>query len=444
MKLILHRYLVYLVFLTCGFLLTACGGGSETEVEENTYFKADEEQGGLNLAPGMQAYVIAEDIGKGRHLAVNEQGDIYLKLREPHEKGGIVALRDTDGDGRADEIEYFGDYGGTGMAFYNGFLYASNDSTVFRYSFEGTSLLPINATSPDTIVSGFNSQTSHASKSITFDDEGNLYVNVGAPSNACQQEDRTQGSPAMDPCPLLELHGGVWRFDAERTGQTQMDDGHRFSTGIRNAVALGFNPSDGHVYAVQHGRDMLNGLFPDLYDEKENAETPAEEMFKLTDGANFGWPYCYYDPSQNKKILAPEYGGDRQKVGQCEDMEQPVMTFPAHWAPNDVLFYTGDQFPEQYRGSALVAFHGSWNRAPLEQKGYFVAFVPFENGKPTGTHEALAEGFAGVSKIESPGDAAHRPTGLAQAPDGTIIVSDSNTGKLWRIFYQEDATMASR
>jgi glucose/arabinose dehydrogenase len=189
---------------------------------------------------------------------------------------------------------------------------------------------------------------------------------------------------------------------------------------------------------------MLDGLFPGMYDEKDNAETPAEEMFKLTDGANFGWPYCYYDPAQNKKILAPEYGGDRQKVGQCEEMEQPVMAFPAHWAPNDVLFYSGDQFPEKYRGSALVAFHGSWNRAPLEQKGYFVAFVPFEDGKPTGTHEALAEGFAGVSKIESPGDAAHRPTGLAEAPDGTIIVSDSNTGKLWRIFYQEDHTMASK
>ncbi|MEX2591128.1 MAG: PQQ-dependent sugar dehydrogenase [Anditalea sp.] len=444
MKNLNYHYLFYMVFLTWGMILTGCGGAPESEEEETPYFTADEDQGGLKLAPGMQAYVIADDIGRGRHVAVNEQGDIYVNLREPHEKGGIAALRDTDGDGRADEIEYFGDFGGTGMAFYKGYLYASNDSTVFRFSFDGGSLLPENATSPDTIVSGFPSQSSHASKSITFDDQDHLYVNVGAPSNACQEQDRTKGSPAMDPCPLLERHGGVWRFDAERKGQTQVDDGHRFSTGIRNAVALGFNPLDGHVYAVQHGRDMLSGLFPDMYDEKTSAESPAEELFRLRDGADFGWPYCYYDPAQDKRVLAPEYGGDGQTVGRCEGTEQPVMTFPAHWAPNDILFYTGDHFPENYKGSALIAFHGSWNRAPLEQKGYFVAFVPFENGNPAGTHEALAEGFAGVSKIESPSDAEHRPTGLAQAPDGTIIISDSVTGKLWRVFYQEEKAMASK
>jgi glucose/arabinose dehydrogenase len=207
-----YRSLFYLAFLSLGLILTGCGGASESEEEDNPYFTADEDQGGLSLAPGMKAYFIAEDIGRGRHLAVNENGDIYVKLREPHDKGGIVALRDTDGDGRADETEYFGDYGGTGMAFYNEHLYASNDSAVFRYSFAGGNLLPDNAASPDTIVSGFPSQTSHAAKSITFDDQGHLYVNVGAPSNACQQEDRTQGSTAMDPCPLLKaghrLHCG--------------------------------------------------------------------------------------------------------------------------------------------------------------------------------------------------------------------------------------------
>ncbi|WP_373494547.1 sorbosone dehydrogenase family protein [Aquiflexum sp.] len=433
-----YRSLIYLVLLTFGLFLTGCGGASESEEEDNPYLTADEDQGGLSLAPGMKAYVIAEDIGRGRHLAVNEQGDIYVKLRERHAEGGIVALRDTDGDGRADEKTYFGDYGGTGMAFYKGYLYASNDSVVFRYSFSNGNLLPDNSASPDTIVSGLPKQTSHAAKSFTFDDKGYLYVNVGAPSNGCQEQDRTRGSPAMDPCPLLERHGGIWRFDAEKTGQTQMNDGHRFSTGIRNAVALEFNPIDGHVYAVQHGRDMLNALFPDLYDEEANAELPAEEMFRLTDGADFGWPYCYYDLEEDKRILTPEYGGDRETVGRCENTQAPVMTFPAHIAPNDLLFYTGNHFPEKYKGGAFVAFHGSWNRAPLEQKGYFVSFVPFENGNPKGSHEIFAEGFAGVSTIEAPDDAEHRPTGLAQAPDGTLIVSDSKTGKLWRIFYQEE------
>ncbi|MFC4871654.1 PQQ-dependent sugar dehydrogenase [Negadavirga shengliensis] len=435
-----NRTFLYLLaaFVILNVVFTSCERPSESRGKENPYFTADEDQGGLNLAPGMKAYVIAEDLGRGRHVAVNGNGDIYLNLREPHEKGGIAALRDTDGDGRADEIEYFADFGGTGIAFYNGHLYASNDSTVFRFSFSNGNLLPDNAAAPDTVVSGLPLQTAHAAKSITFDDQGYLYVNVGAPSNACQEQDRSQGSPAMDPCPLLERHGGVWRFDANKTGQTQLDDGHRFSTGIRNAVALRYNPMDGHVYAVQHGRDMLHGLFPDMYSEEDNAEIPAEELFRLSDGADFGWPYCYYDPLQDKRLVAPEYGGDRQKTDRCEGTEPPVMAFPGHWAPNDILFYTGDQFPERYKGGALIAFHGSWNRAPLEQKGYFVAFVPFENGEPVGDYEALAEGFAGVSTIESPNDAKHRPTGVAQAPDGTIVISDSNTGKLWRVFYQEE------
>lgn len=425
-------------------LMAACGSPTEQTEEISPYFTADEDQGGLNLGAGLQAYVVAEDLGRGRHLAVNENGDIYMNLREATEEGGIVALRDTDGDGRADDIQYFGDFGGTGMAFYKGNLYASNDSTVFRFTFSGDNLIPDNATAPDTIVSGLPVQTSHAVKPFTFDEQGHMYVNVGAPSNACQEQDRTQGSPAMDPCPLLERHGGVWRFDAEQTGQTQLEHGYRFSTGIRNAVALDYNAADGHVYVVQHGRDMLHGLFPDMYTEEESAEQPAEEMFRLSDGANFGWPYCYYDPSQDKRVTAPEYGGDREQAERCEGTEGPVMTFPAHWAPNDLLFYTGDQLPETYKGTALVAFHGSWNRAPLEQKGYFVAAVPFENGAPTGTHEAFAEGFAGVETIEAPSDAKHRPTGIAQAPDGTVLISDSVSGKIWRVFYQEDETMAMK
>src|SRR5690554_1070571 len=179
-----YPILFYMLFLAVSLIFVGCGAPSEEQEEDNPYFKADEDQGGLSLAPGMQAYVIAEDLGRARHVAVNGQGDIYVNLREPIEQGGIVALRDTTGDGRADQIEYFSDFGGTGMVFYNGNLYASNDSTVFRFTFSNGNLLPDNAASPDTIVSGFIPQTAHSAKSITIDDQGNLYVNVGAPSNA--------------------------------------------------------------------------------------------------------------------------------------------------------------------------------------------------------------------------------------------------------------------
>lgn len=151
---------------------------------------------------------------------------------------------------------------------------------------------------------------------------------------------------------------------------------------------------------------------------------------------NGGWPYCYYDPNQNKKLLAPEYGGDGKQVGRCAEMENPLVAFPAHMAPNALLFYTGNTFPERYKNGAFIAFHGSWNRNTTGQEGYFVAFVPFQNGKPGGKWEIFANGFAGLAKIESARDAKYRPTGLAQAPDGSLYVSDDNKGNIWQITYK--------
>jgi glucose/arabinose dehydrogenase len=114
-------------------------------------------------------------------------------------------------------------------------------------------------------------------------------------------------------------------------------------------------------------------------------------------------------------------------------MRDPLVDFPAHWAPNDLEFYTGTQFPGEYRGGAFVAFHGSWNRAPLPQAGYNVAFAPFEGEEPTGSWTVFADGFAGNDV--SPNGAAHRPVGLAQGPDGSLYISDSRVGRIWRVMY---------
>jgi glucose/arabinose dehydrogenase len=157
-----------------------------------------------------------------------------------------------------------------------------------------------------------------------------------------------------------------------------------------------------------------------MYDEQASADLPAEEFMMLQEGADFGWPYCYYDPFENSKVLAPEYGGDGTITSRCESKTDPIMAFPAHTAPNDVLFYTGEQFPEHYRNGAFIAFHGSWNRAPLEQEGYYVVFVPMEDGLPSGDWEVFADGFSGMEKVMNPGDAVHRPTGLALGPDGSL------------------------
>ncbi|MEM9324357.1 MAG: PQQ-dependent sugar dehydrogenase [Bacteroidota bacterium] len=397
------------------------------------------DNGSISLPDGFSAVVVADSLGRGRHIAVNGNGDIYIKLRGVEEgKGGIAALRDNNGDGQADQIDYFDDLGGTGIAIQNDFLYYASDSAVFRKPLDGN-LVP--QAPRDTIVIGLPSQRNHAAKPITFDGAGNLYVNVGAPSNACQEEDRQLGSPAMDPCPYLELQGSVWRFSDSKFNQTQQVEGYKYSTGIRNMVALEWNAGAGALYGVQHGRDMLNTLYPNQYDNEGNAELPSEEFYRFEDGGDYGWPFCYYDHIKGKKVLAPEYGGDGEVQDRCADVGQPIMGFPAHIAPNDLLFYSGNLFPERYKGGAFIAFHGSWNRAPLPQKGYFVVFVPFENGMPSGDWEIFADNFAGEpgAELRSPRAAEFRPTGLAEGPDGSLYVVDSNRGRVWRIVYSPPA-----
>ena len=388
--------------------------------------------GNLELPAGFAATLFADNLGKARHIVAADNGDVYINLESLKDGHGLVALRDADQDGKADETEYFGDVAGTGIGIYEDYLYYSSNSEIYRVKLPDNGIVP--SAQHELVIGGLLDKRQHAAKSFTFDDQGNIYVNIGAPANACMEQGRTKGSPGMDPCPLLENSGGIWQFRANQTGQDQMRDGHRYSTGIRNSVAIGYNGVSGHVYVVQHGRDQLHQLFPEYYSAEESAELPAEEFLMLEDGADFGWPYCYYDQISETKVLAPEYGGNGEEVGRCADKEDPIMAFPGHWAPNALLFYTGGMFPSKYRNGAFIAFHGSWNRAP-EQKGFFVVFVPFEGSMPSGDYEVFANGFAGVEHIESPSDAKYRPTGLAQGPDGSLYVTDDNVGRVWKITY---------
>ncbi|MCZ6692303.1 MAG: PQQ-dependent sugar dehydrogenase [Bacteroidetes bacterium] len=404
-------------------------------VEEKIKLTGDPNNAGLNLPEGFTAMIVADEIGRARHLTVNSNGDIYVMLRSLNSGGGIAGLRDTDGDGRADIIRYFGDLPGTGIEIRNGYLYFASDTSIYRYKLNGKDLIP--QEDPEPIVSGFIFQRQHAVKPFTFDDQGNMYVNVGAPSNACQEQDRTKDSPGMDPCPLLERQGGIWRFEADKLGQKQIDNGYQFATGIRNSVAINWNQNSKKLYALQHGRDMLSILHPELYTDEQSAELPSEEFLLVEDGSDFGWPFCYYDHFQSKKLLNPEYGGDGKITGRCDDVDKPIMAFPGHYAPNDLIFYQGDHFPADYKYGAFIAFHGSWNRAPLEQKGYHVVFVPFDGELPADDWTVFADDFAGVKPIMSPSDAYHRPVGLAEGPDGSLYVSDSQGGRIYRIFYNE-------
>ena len=376
------------------------------------------------MLPGnFEAVVVIDSLGRARHLAVNDNGDIYVKMREPDPDGSNIALRDKNNDGKADIIEKFGIYSdtmgyGTAMRINNGYLYFSSTGDVFRCKLKPGELLPDTALElilTDDYMNdphGFN----HTAKPITFDDKGNMYVPFGSPSDVCQQMDRIPESPGQDPCPQLAEHAGIWMFNPNKKNQT-IRDGKRFATGIRSAVAITWNPADQNLYVVQHGRDDLHRIWPGLYNKWQSAILPSEEFLRVKEGTDGGWPYYYYDQVQEKKLLNPEYGGDGKKAGKGNEYEQPLIGFPAHWAANDIIFYKGDQFPERYKHGAFIAFHGSTIRAPYSQAGYFVAFVPFSNGQPSGPWEVFADGFAGMDTIVNTTDALHRPMGLAEGPD---------------------------
>ena len=429
-----RTFTILLAFLMLTSLLYVACNTLESTPPKIVLPDPDPGNGDIQLLPGFGAVVAADTVGPARHLVVRENGDVYVRLRRPNADGkGTVALRDTSGDGRADLIQYFDTTGGTGMDLHKGYLYFSSRTQVFRAPLAEDELVP--SASTETLITFPDSlRTGHSAKSFTFDHKGNIYVNLGSRSNACQIEARSPLSPGKDPCPELPARASIWKFSLDRGGQL-LDDGEAYAIGIRNSVALDWNLNTDKLYAVQHGRDDLHRFWPDLYTEEQNRDLPAEEFLEIEAGDDYGWPYCYYDQFQNKKLLAPEYGGDGQKQGRCEGIKDPIVTFPGHMGPNDLVFYNGDQYPERYKNGAFIAFHGSWNRLGFNQAGFSVYFVPFKDGKPAGNWEVFASGFEGPNAVKGPNNARFRPTGLAVGPDGSLYVADSRKGRIWRIMY---------
>jgi len=401
---------------------------------------------GLKLPPGFCATVFADKIGHARHLVVAPDGVVYINTwsgryygnDKPHDGGFLVALQDTTGSGHADVNKRFGDTvqtgsaGGTGIALYNGYLYAEMNDKIVRYALPAGSIVPTGKA--EVIVSGLPLTGDHPMHPFVIDPKGNMYVDVASATNSCQKENRQANVPGDKPCTELETRGGIWRWDANKTGQVFAPTA-RYATGIRNADGIALD-SSGTLYSTQHGRDQLGTNWSSLYTPEQGAELPAEELLKIKEGGDYGWPECYFDNKQDKLVLAPEYGGDGGKtVGECAQKLAPVAAFPAHWAPNDVTIYEGSQFPDAYHGGAFIAFHGSWNRAPFPQGGYNLVFQPLASGKAAGKYVIFADGFAGGKQNMEPGKAVHRPSGLAVAPDGALYVTDDQSGRVWRITY---------
>ena len=415
-----------------------------TETSGDTLAACPADNGGITLPEGFCATVFADTLGHARHIAIAPNGDVFVNTwsgryygNAPPPRGGfLVALRDTTGDGVADAITRFGDSvqsggtGGTGIALHRGALFAEANDKILRYQLTSGALAPTAA--PTIVVTRLPLTGDHPAHPFAIHSGGTMYVNSGSATNACGVRDRALESPGRDPCTELATRAGIWRYDANRTGQA-FSPTERHATGIRNATGITIGP-DGALFATQHGRDQLAENWPKLYTSEQGQNLPAEELLHVEEGADFGWPYCYYDDTKRQLVLAPEYGGNGTEIGRCASMRAPVATFPAHWAPNGLVFYSGDRFPERYRGGAFIAFHGSWNRAPGPQGGYNVVFVPFDGRNPSGAYEVFADGFAGAAK--TPDRAAHRPSGVAVGPDGALYISDDKGGRLWRVVYR--------
>ena len=420
--------------------------GSSADLSAAQAITCDADNGGITLPPGFCAVVVADltlggEPAAARHLAVTPAGNIFVAINSPRNvqpQFGIIGLRDSDGDGKADERATFSPgLGGSGLAWDRGVLYFGANDRVLRFRLPAGQLSPVGE--PEVVVSGLPDDGDHISKTVVIRDHRTLFVNIGSASNACQEENRVAQSPGVFPCPELPVRAGIWQFDATGTGQVQAD-GQRYATGLRNIVALALNPSDNELYGAQHGRDMLFENWDQFFTVEEDAVLPAEEFVRITEGSDNGWPYCYYDAEfEHAKVLAPEYGGDGQLVAgtqgiDCASFTQPLETFGAHWAPNGLQFYGGTQFPQHYRGGAFIAFHGGFDRAPLPNEGYKVMFVPMAAGTPSGEPEVFADGFAG-SAGPLPETAVHRPVGVTEGPDGSLYISDDRGGRIWRVIY---------
>jgi glucose/arabinose dehydrogenase/mono/diheme cytochrome c family protein len=430
------------VFFPLGVMLLALFASVSSAAAE-----CPSDDSGLQLPPGFCATIFADNIGHSRQLVVAPNGVVYVNTwsgayfpqgEVPHEGGFLVALQDKNGTGKADVIERFGETaktgaaGGTGIALYNGSIYAELNDRIVKYALPAGTLVPQGPAI--TVVSGLPLGGDHPMHPFYIDGKGLLYIDVATATNSCQLKNRTLKSPGAVPCKELETRGGIWRYDANKTNQT-FSPAERYATGIRNAEGFGGDSNSNRIFITQHGRDQLHANWPDLYKPEEEATLPAEEVMLLKQGGDYGWPECYYDQFQQKLVLAPEYGGDGgHQVGVCASKIAPVAAFPAHWGPNGMAFYDQEQFPARYRDGLFIAFHGSWDRAPYPQGGYNIVFQPLAGDHSSGECEIFADGFAGP--VKSPEKAVHRPSGVAVGPDGALFVADDVTGRIYRITYK--------
>jgi glucose/arabinose dehydrogenase len=349
----------------------------------------DPNVGKLQLPPGFKADLFAQGLSDARWLQMAPNGDVLLAEAEA---GKITLLRDADGDGKAEVKETFaeGFQRPHGMAFANGKFYVADALGIYSYPYKAGDTKVTGPRTQVTETGAFGALGGHWTRNLAADSKGNLYVAIGSAENIGDKDPPFRAAVSMVQGNKLVQYG----------------------TGLRNPVGISFYPGTDDLYVVVNERDG------------EGDELVPDYMTRVQKGAFYGWPYAYLGQHEE-----PSLKGKRPDL--VAKAVVPDVLFRSHSAPLGLLFYTGTQFPEKYRGGAFVAHHGSWNAS--NPRGYKIVYVPFTNKKPAGGYENFALGFWTTGN--APAGVMGRPVGLAQAKDGSLLVSDDVGNAVWRISY---------
>lgn len=346
------------------------------------------EMGRLRVPPGFTVTAFASGMPNARMLRFTSSGDLLVSA--PREGKVFLLERDENGDGRADgkrvlledlDLPH-------GLALHDGWLYVAETGAVRRVRFDADAR---ETTGPlEVIVDDLPPGGRHWTRTIGVGPDEKLYVSVGSSCNACIEDDLRRAA--------------ITRYDLDG-GKEQI-----FATGLRNAVGFAWQPDTGDLWATDNNRDLLGDDFP------------PGELDEIVEGGFYGWPFANGDRVPDPDFLE---GYDQEIAASIP----PGHDFAAHTAPLGITFYDGDVFPERYRGAALVALHGSWNRS--RKIGYEVVAVLFDDGALL-REESLLAGFLHED------DVIGRPVDVAVGPDGAAYVSDDYTGQVYRVAYGEE------
>ncbi len=344
----------------------------------------------IELPPGFSIEVWAQ-VEEARSLARGPLGTIFVGTMR---SGRVWAARDEDGDGRAERVVEIarGLAMPNGVAVRDGALYVAEVSRILRY--DGIEGRLGNPPAPVVVKDGLPSEQHHGWKYIAFSADGQLYVPVGAPCNICTVEDPYAALLRVDPA----------------NGRHEV-----FARGIRNTVGFDWHPATGELWFTDNGRDMMGD------------DQPPDELNRAPRaGLHFGFPFCY-----GRAIADPRFA----EQGSCAAAEPAAAELGPHVAALAVRFYRGTMFPERYRGAALIAEHGSWNRS--QPIGYRIMVVEVDAAGRTRGYEPLAEGWLQGKR------AFGRPVDLLELPDGSLLVSDDLQGVIYRLSYRGAAAPTS-